>query len=52
MENKFIVSKASWTPYDGLKFQGWPIITIVNGKVAMRENQIIGDREGKKILFS
>ena len=52
MENKFIVSKSSWTPYDGLKFQGWPIITIVNGKVAMRENQIVGDREGKKILFS
>ncbi len=52
IENKFIICKSSWTPYDGLSFKGWPIMTIVNGKIVMRENQIVGERQGRKILFN
>ena len=38
--NDWIASKSGWTPYDNVKVKGFPIFTIVNGKVVMRENQI------------
>ena len=46
-----IHSKSKWTPYDGLKIKGIPVFTIVNGKLAMEENQIINEVAGKKVLF-
>ena len=52
IENNWIASKAGWTPYDGLKVMGWPILTIINGKVIMREDQVFGKPEGKKFIFS
>ena len=52
IENDWIASKAGWTPYDGLKVKGWPILTIINGKVIMREDQVLGKPEGKKFIFS
>ena len=52
IENNWIASKAGWTPYDGLKVMGWPILTIINGKVIMREDQVLGKPEGKKFIFS
>ena len=52
IENNWIASKAGWTPYDGLKVKGWPILTIINGKVIMREDQVFGKPEGKKFIFS
>lgn len=33
-------SKAKFTPFEGSPFQGKPVITIVNGKVIMENNQI------------
>ena len=52
IENNWIASKAGWTPYDGLKVKGWPIFTIINGKVIMREDQVLGKPKGKKFIFS
>ena len=51
IENNWIASKAGWTPYDGLRVKGWPILTIINGKVIMREDQVLGKPEGKKFIF-
>ena len=52
IENNWIASKAGWTPYDGLRVKGWPICTIINGKVIMRDDQVLGKPEGKKFIFS
>ena len=52
IENNWIASKAGWTPYNGLKVKGWPILTIINGKVIMREDEVLGQPEGKKFIFS
>ncbi len=29
-------SKCGWSPYDGWKLIGWPVVTVVNGEVVMR----------------
>ena len=49
--NNWIQSKSKWTPYDNVVVKGMPIFTIVNGKVAMSENEVIPVPQGKKLKF-
>ena len=49
--DKWIASKSGWTPYDNLKVKGFPIFTIVNGEVVMRDNEVISEPSGKKVKF-
>ena len=51
IENKKIESKCGWSPFNGYKFKGTPVITIVDGKIKMQDGNIIGDPEGKPINF-
>ena len=52
ISNDWIHSKSKWTPYDGIKIKGMPIYTIINGKVAMEENEISSRLFGKKVIFT
>ena len=38
--------------YNNIKIKGMPIFTIVNGKVVMKENEIIEDGSGEMVEFS
>ena len=49
--NDWIVSKSRWTPYDNIKVKGFPVMTIVNGKVVMRDDEIILNSSGKPVEF-
>ncbi|MDA9726264.1 dihydroorotase [Candidatus Pelagibacter sp.] len=51
IKNKNIHSKCGWSPFDGYKFKGSPVYTIINGDIKMKEDEIIGDPTGKPILF-
>ena len=33
-------SKTGWTPFDGLKVKGWPIMTMIRGNIVMREDEL------------
>jgi len=37
-------SKGKNTPVDGRTFQGWPVMTIVGGKIVMRDGKVKGDK--------
>ena len=50
--NEWIESKSGWTPYDNLKITGFPIYTIVGGKIVMRENELISEPAGKPVEFN
>ncbi|NVK20645.1 MAG: dihydroorotase [Methylocystaceae bacterium] len=50
--DNWIASRCGWTPYDGMKVQGWPISTIVRGHVVMHEDQLIGDPIGDAVRFA
>ena len=43
-------SKTGWTPYDGMKVKGWPIMTIIRGHMVMREDEML-EPIGKPVLF-
>ncbi|MDA9743572.1 dihydroorotase [Candidatus Pelagibacter sp.] len=51
VKNENIHSKCGWTPFDGYKFKGSPVYTIINGEIKMKEDEILGDPSGKPILF-
>ncbi|MEK7802211.1 MAG: amidohydrolase family protein, partial [Pseudomonadota bacterium] len=44
-------SRAGWTPFEGMAIRGWPVMTIINGEMAMREGQLQGVKAGKMLRF-
>ena len=50
--DKWIASKSGWTPYNNLRIKGMPIFTIVNGKVAMRDNEVSENLNGNCVEFN
>lgn len=49
--NLWIASKCGWTPFDGMQVTGWPLATIIAGRVVMREDTLLGDPAGKPLEF-
>ncbi len=45
-------SKCGWTPFDGMEVQGWPVMAVLGGEIAMREDEIIGTPRGKSAAFA
>ena len=52
IKNENIESKCGWTPFDGYKFKGTPVFTIINGKVKMENGKIVGEPEGNPLIFA
>jgi dihydropyrimidinase len=36
---------ADYTPYEGLEVTGWPVLTMVRGRVVMRDGVVTGAKE-------
>lgn len=47
----WIASRCGWTPFDGMRVQGWPVATIIGGRVVMRDGQLIGAPAGEAMRF-
>ena len=50
--NKDMKTKCGWTPFNGIKLKGWPVGTIINGKVAFWKNKINKSVFGNPISFN
>ncbi len=44
-------SKAGWTPFDGMKVTGWPVMTIIRGNIVMRDDELVGPPAGQPVKF-
>jgi dihydroorotase len=51
IRNAQVASRCGWTPYDGATVKGWPVATVVRGRTAMRDGQIIGPATGEPVTF-
>lgn len=51
IKNENIESKCGWTPFDGYKFNGTPIATIIAGNIKMLNGKILGDANGTPLQF-
>jgi dihydroorotase len=49
--NQQMGSRCGWTPFDGLSVQGWPVATIVRGRVVMQDGALAGTPQGLPMAF-
>ncbi|QNK67953.1 dihydroorotase [Variovorax sp. PAMC26660] len=49
--NRWIASVVGWTPYDGLRVTGWPMATLVRGRVVMRDGELSAAPAGRPVRF-
>ena len=51
ISNRWIASRAGWTPYDGVTVTGWPVGTFVRGVRAMWEGEVAAPPAGEPVRF-
>jgi dihydroorotase len=49
--DKWIASRAGWTPYNGVAVTGWPVGTIVRGHKAMWQGALTAPAQGERVRF-
>jgi dihydroorotase len=47
----WIASKSQWTPYHGVRVTGWPLATILAGRVVMLDGAVLTDAAGAPVTF-
>lgn len=47
VSSKNVHSKCGWTPYEFFILQGWPVTTIVNGEVVVKEGKLVEKLKGQ-----
>ncbi len=51
IENKAMATKVGWTPFDGMRVTGWPVMTVIRGALAMRDGALVGAPAGLPMSF-
>jgi dihydroorotase len=49
--DKWIASRAGWTPYAGVTVTGWPVGTVIRGHKAMWEGSLVAPGRGERVRF-
>ncbi len=52
IEESWIVSPCGWTPFAGHECTGWPVLTVLRGQVAMRDDEVVGPPAGQAVRFA
>jgi dihydroorotase len=50
VEDAWLGSKCGWSPFTGQKFKGWPVGTVVRGRLAMWDGEL-GTADGAAVRF-
>jgi dihydroorotase len=50
-EKAHIQSRCGWSPFEGVRFMGWPVHTVLRGKVVVRDRAIVGEPCGEPVHF-
>jgi dihydroorotase len=51
ISDRWIASRAGWTPYDGLTVTGWPVGTLIRGHKVMWEGSLTAPAQGERVRF-
>ncbi len=51
ISNRWIASRAGWTPYDGVTVTGWPVGTLVRGARVMWQGELFAPGRGEAVRF-
>jgi len=51
LRHEDMASRCGWTPFDGMEVTGWPMATIIRGRVVMRDDEIVAPSLGEAVRF-
>jgi dihydroorotase len=51
IKNSEMACRSGWTPFEGMKIQGWPIHAVVGGNISLRDRKVQGSPLGTLIDF-
>ncbi|CAN7567685.1 dihydroorotase [Phenylobacterium sp. LjRoot225] len=51
LTHAMMASRVGWTPFDGMEAKGWPIATIIRGRVVMRDDEVTAAHLGQPVRF-
>ena len=49
--DRWVASRAGWTPYDGVTVTGWPVGTFVRGRKVMWQGTLVTAAQGERVRF-
>lgn len=47
----WLASKCGWSPFEGMTVTGWPVMTVIRGRLVMREDELQGPPQGRPLRF-
>ena len=51
LRHEDMATRSGWTPFDGFEAKGWPMATIIRGRVVMRDDEIVAEGTGAPVRF-
>ncbi|MEQ8345468.1 MAG: dihydroorotase [Sneathiellaceae bacterium] len=51
IEEGWLESKCGWSPFTGMTVTGWPVMTVIRGRVVMREDELLAPGIGQPCRF-
>jgi dihydroorotase len=51
LTHEMMASRVGWTPFVGLEAKGWPIATIIRGRIVMRDDEVCAPHLGQPVRF-
>lgn len=46
IESSWLQAKVGWSAFEGYEVKGWPMMTIVNGSISMRDGEVLSSPSG------
>ncbi|MCE3288406.1 MAG: dihydroorotase [Caulobacter sp.] len=46
-----MATRSAWTPFDGMEVTGWPMATVIRGRVVMRDDEVVAPALGEPVRF-
>ncbi|MDG2304220.1 MAG: dihydroorotase [Candidatus Binatia bacterium] len=51
LQREWLRSRAGYSPYEGAALAGWPLVTVLRGRIAYRDHAPVGAADGQPIQF-
>lgn len=52
VSDSMVASRCGWTPFHGRTLTGWPVMTVVRGRIVARDGQLVGSPGGAPVRFA
>ena len=52
LTHEMMASRVGWTPFDGMEIEGWPMATVIRGRVVMQDGEVCAPHGGQPVRFA